>query len=341
MSGRSRSYSASCALFTKAWWKGQPASLPELPIQYSDFAVWQRDWLQGKVFEQQLSFWKDQLSGNPRSVELPTDRPRRSTSSPRGAVQLHALGKELSHRIKEFADREGVTMFILLLAAFKALLYRYTQQEDIIVGSPVAGRTRVETEDLIGFFVNTLPLRTKISGDPTFLELLGKVREAALSAYSHQDLPFEKLVEALHPERSLNQTPFVSVMFLIQNEAEEVKLPNLQIEFLERATDTAKFDLTLGVSETDKGLVTGVEYNTDLFDASTIVRFLQHYETLLQGIVAQPTLRLSELPLLSEAERKSLVQRNSTRNRFGARTVPARMVCGAGGAHPRSNRGEL
>jgi amino acid adenylation domain-containing protein len=295
--------------FYQGYVESKPVSLPEPPIQYVDYALWQREWLRSKAFEKQLGFWKDQLGGNPPALELPTDHPRRSGASFPGAVETRVLGSKLWEELKELTNREGVTLFMTLLAAFNALLYRYTQQEDIIVGSPMAGRNRMETEDLIGFFVNTLPLRTRISGNPTFRELLAQVREVALGAYSHQDLPFDKLVEALQPERSPTQTPFVKVMFLTQNEAEEVRLPNLRIEFLERGTDTAKFDLTLGVQETDTGLVAGIEYDTGLFEAATIRRMLQQYETLLRGIVADPGRRLSELPLLAETERHQILER--------------------------------
>ncbi len=295
------------AIFYAGSVEGKPVSLPELPIQYGDYAAWQQDWLQREAYQNQLRFWTEQLSGNPAAVELPTDRPRRSKPSLRGANQKHPLGKELSEAIRQLAQREDATLFMLLLAAFYILVHRYTHQEDLIVGSPVAGRNRVETEDLIGFFVNTLPLRTRLSGDLSFRELLGRVREVALGAYSHQDLPFEKLVEVLQPERAANQTPFVSVVFLMQHGIEEFELPGLEIEFLDLGTDTAKFDLTLGVYETPDGLSAGVEYSTDLFDAPTITRLLQHYESLLQGIVADPNRPLSELPLLSEDERRQLL----------------------------------
>jgi amino acid adenylation domain-containing protein len=295
------------AAFYKALVEGKPVSLSELPIQYGDYAVWQREWLAGELYEKQLSFWKEQLRGNPSAVELPTDHPRNSNPTSRGACQGRELGQELGQALKELAQREGVTLFMVLLAAFKTLLYRYTQQEDIIVGSPLAGRTRMETENLIGFFVNTVPLRTRISGDPTFLELLAQVREVALGAYSHQDLPFEKLVQELHPERLLNQTPFIKVMFLTQSDMAGMRFPGMLVKFMNIATGTAKFDLSLGVEETDEGLLAGMEYKTDLFEPATITRMLQQFESLLQGIVAQPTQHLSELPLLSEAERRQLL----------------------------------
>ncbi|MDB6110672.1 MAG: amino acid adenylation protein, partial [Pedosphaera sp.] len=304
--------------FYAAFLSGTPASLPELPIQYGDYAVWQREWLGSERFQKQLSFWKEQLRGNPPALELPTDHPRSSTPTSRGAGRWRALGTELTNSLKELAVRERVTLFMMLLAAFKALLYRYTQQEDIIVGTPMAGRTRMETEGLIGFFVNTLPLRTRLSGDLSFLELLKQVREVALGAYSHQDLPFEKLVQELHPERSAGQMPFMKVLFMARTgTSKNVKFPGLTIEFLGIGTETAKFDITLGVQETDQGLMAGVEYNADLFEDATMARMLEHYDVLLRGVVARPTQRLGELPLLSEAERQQLlVEWNNTQAEY-------------------------
>ena len=200
------------------------------------------------------------------AVELPADHPRSSTPAARGAGRWRALGAELTGSLKQLARRERATLFMLLLAAFKTLLYRYTQQEDIIVGSPMAGRTRMETEGLIGFFVNILPLRTRLSGNLSFLELLTQVREVALGAYSHQDLPFEKLVQELHPERAAGQMPFMRVLFMARTGiARNVEFPGLTVEFLGLGTETAKFDVTLGVQETAQGLVAGIEYSADLF----------------------------------------------------------------------------
>jgi amino acid adenylation domain-containing protein len=306
------------AAFYAGFVAGKPVSLPELPIQYSDYAVWQRDWLQGELCEKQLGFWREQLRGNPSAVELPTDHPRTSTPTSRGAGRCRALGQDLSAALKQLANRERATLFMVLLAAFKVLLYRYTRQEDIIVGSPMAGRTRMETEGLIGFFVNTLPLRARLSGDLSFLELLAQVREVALGAYSHQDVPFERLVQELHPERAAGQTPFMKVLFLARTGiSKSVEFPGLKTEFLGMGTDTAKFDLTLGVQETEHGLVAGIEYSADLFDDATIARLLEHYEVLLQGIVTQPARRISELPLLGETERRQLlVEWNDTQTGY-------------------------
>ena len=323
--------------------EGKPATVPELPIQYSDYALWQREWVQSEGFQKQLRFWKEQLSGNPPPVELPTDHPRRAKSISRGAGQWRRLRPELTEELKQLAGRERATLFMVLLAAFKALLWRYTRQEDIIVGSPMAGRTRMETEGLIGFFVNAMPLRTRITGTPTFRELLAQVREVALGAYSNQDLPFEKLVAELHPDRELDHMPYMRVMFMFQNLLPDaVHLPGLEVQFIGMGTDTAKFDLTLGVHETGEGLVVGTEYDADLFDGPTIARLLEHYEILLQGIVAQPTRRLSELPLLSEAERHQLlVEWNNTRTEYPRKPLRARLIRGAGGENSRPRCGRL
>ncbi|HWI59618.1 MAG TPA: amino acid adenylation domain-containing protein, partial [Bacillota bacterium] len=285
-----------------------PVTLLELPIQYADYAVWQRDWLQGPVLEQHLAFWRAQLGGNPPITELPTDRPRRPAPSFRGGNQARALSRELSKALQQLANAQQSTLFMVLLAAFKALLYRYTQQEDIIIGSPIAGRNRVETEGLVGFFVNTLPLRTRLEGNLTFEQLLARVREGTLGAYAHQDLPFEKLVEELQPERSLDHMPFAKLMFVVQNSLlEEMQWDGVKVQFLEVESDTAKFDATLVWQETSRGLVARVEYNSDLFEPATIGRLLQHLEMLLKGIVANPKQRLAELPLLTEAERQQLL----------------------------------
>jgi len=295
--------------------QGNPARLPALPIQYSDYAGWQRERL--PVLAQQLSFWKEQLSGNPPVLELPSDRPRRPWPTFRGRSEALVLGGELSSKVKQLANRNKVTLFMVLLAAFKTLLHRYTQQEDILVASPIAGRDRVETEGLIGFFVNTLILRTKVEADTTFEELLKRVREVTLGACAHQDLPFEKLVEELHPERSLNHLPFTKVMFAVQNEVlEAMKWPGLGIEFMEVESDTAKFEITFIVQESSGGLAARIEYNTDLFNVSTIRQLLHHYQSLLEGIVSDARRPLWKLPLVTETERKQITEWNRTASKY-------------------------
>ncbi len=292
----------------KAFCAGRPSPLPELPIQYADFAVWQRQWLQGEVLEKQLSYWKQQLDGAPVVVELPTDRPRPARQTYRGARQSIMLSKQVSEALKVLSQQEGVTLFMVLLAAFGTLLYRYTGQEDILVGSPIAGRNQLETEGLIGFFVNTLAMRTYLGGNPTFRELLVRVRQVALGAYSHQDLPFEKLVEELQPERDPSRSPLVQVMFVLQNAPKStLGFSGLMLNFQDIDIGTAKFDLTLELQENKEGLRGWFEYNTDLFDAGTVHRMVGHFQTLLESIPQDPEQKLSQLPLLTAAQRHQLL----------------------------------
>ncbi len=299
---------------------GRP-SLPALPVQYADFSVWQQEWLspkgdveQGEVLETQLAYWKRQLSGSSPMLELPADRPRPSVQSFCGATYPFTFPKRLSEGIKTLAQQQGGTLFMVLLAAFQTLLHRYTGQDDICVGTPIANRNRAEIEGLIGFFVNTLVMRADFSGDPCFRELLKQVREMALGAYAHQDLPFEKLVDALQPERDMSHTPLFQVMFVLQNAPTQVlELQGLTLSPMRLDTGVATFDLTLTVEEEADGLDCAFEYNTDLFDATTIVRMTGHFQTLLEGIVANPDQRISMLPLLTEAERQQvLVEWNTT-----------------------------
>jgi len=293
-----------------AFSQGNPSPLPQLPIQYADFAYWQRQWLQGEILASQLAYWKQQLGDRlPLPIlQLPTDHSRSAIQTFRGATQSFELSPTLSQALKVLSQREGVTLFMTLLAAFKTLLYRYSGQEDILVGSPIANRNRAEIEGLIGFFVNTLVLRTVLSGNLSFKTLLGRVREVALGAYTHQDLPFEKLVEELQPERDLSHTALFQVMFILQNAPmASLDLPGLTLRPLDIGSGTAKFDLTLYMMDTEQGLLGALEYNTDLFDACTITRMLGHFSTLLEGIVANPEERLSDLPILTEYERHQLL----------------------------------
>ncbi len=305
----------------QAFSKGDPSPLPELPIQYADYAAWQRDWLRGEALEKQLSYWRQQLSGELPILELPVDRPRPAVQTFRGGErQFVILPKSLSEALEALSRQEGGTLFMTMLAAFKTLLSRYTNQEDIIVGSPIANRNRAEIEGLIGFFVNTLVLRTELSGDPTFRELLGRVRETTLGAYEHQDVPFEKLVEELRPERDLSHAPLFQVMFALQNApGKALELEGLTLHPLRIDHGTSKFDLTLFMWTEGEGLRATVEYSTDLFDASTIKRMLGHFRVLLDAVVANPDQRLSELPLLTAAERRQLlVEWNSTQAEYPA-----------------------
>ena len=304
------------AIYT-AFVNNQPSPLPELPIQYADFADWQREWLQGEVLETQQRYWKQQLDNLPL-LNLPTDQPRPATPTYQGATQFLELPKNLSQELDALSQRQGVTLFITLLAAFQTLLYRYTQQEDIVVGSAIANRNRCEIEGLIGFFVNSLVLRTNLSGNPTFLELLHRVREVALGAYAHQDLPFEKLVEELHPERSLSHHPLFQVAFSLQNTPiNALELPGLTLSWLDFDNTSAKFDLEFHLWESPEGLRGQVIYSSDLFDDARITRMLAHFQTLLESLVANPQQRLSDLQLLTESERHQLlVEWNDTQANY-------------------------
>jgi amino acid adenylation domain-containing protein len=287
---------------------GRPSPLPELPIQYTDFAAWQREWLQGERLEEQLSYWRTQLADAPPLLELPTDRPRPPVQSYKGAHETLILSEPLSRSLKELSRREGATLFMTLLSAFSALLYRYSGQRDILIGTPIANRNRAETESLIGFFVNTLVLRVRFSAEMTFRELMGQVRETALEAYAHQDLPFEKLVEELQPERTLSHSPLFQVMLDLQNAPmRDMELQGLRLTPLPFDSQMAKFDLTLTAGETDGRLSGLLEYNTDLFDAATIKRMMAHFERLLKAAVSDPDEQISRLPLLSDAERKQIL----------------------------------
>ncbi|MEG4345120.1 amino acid adenylation domain-containing protein [Microcoleus sp. A003_D6] len=291
-----------------AFYSGESPSLPELPIQYADFALWQRQWLTGEILQTQLNYWKQQLLEAPALLELPTDRPRPAVQTFRGAHQSFAISQELSLALVSYSKRKEVTLFMLLVAAFQTLLYRYTGQDDIVLGTPLANRNRQEIEGIIGFFVNTLVLRTDLSGNPTFEQLLNRVQEMALQAYTHQDLPFEQLVEVLHPTRDLSYTPLFQVMFALEDASvPSIELPELTVSSYPVEIGTAKFDLTLSMENRADGLVAEWEYNTDLFDADTIARMTQHLQTFLKGIVANPQQKISELPLLIPIEQQQLL----------------------------------
>ncbi|HEX3131499.1 MAG TPA: amino acid adenylation domain-containing protein, partial [Thermoanaerobaculia bacterium] len=288
------------------------ASLPGLPVQYADFAAWQRQWLRGEVLERQLGWWREHLAGAPPVLELPADRPRPPAPSGRGGrfpVALPAALLDGRDGVQTLARRCGATPFMVLLAAFQALLGRLADRDDVPVGTPIAGRGRSETEGMIGFFVNTLVLRADLSGNPAFQDLLGRTREILLGAYAHQDLPFEKLVEELHPERSLAHSPLFQVMFILQNApVESLDLPGVTVTPAIPDTGTAKFDLRLALTETAEGLAGSVLYNLDLFDEATAKRLAGHYERLLAAAVADPAAHLSDLPLLGEAEVQHLLR---------------------------------
>ncbi|MBW4508480.1 MAG: amino acid adenylation domain-containing protein [Scytonematopsis contorta HA4267-MV1] len=292
----------------EAFCAGKPSPLPPLPIQYADFAYWQREWLSGDVLIKQLNYWKQQLAGVPPLLELPTDRPRPSVQTERGSFEEFELSQELTNKLKALSQESGVTLFMTLLAGFVTLLSRYSGQEDIVVGSLIANRNRSAIESLIGFFVNVLALRTELQGNPTFLELLERVQKMTLAAYDHQDLPFEKLVEELQPERSLSHAPLYQVMFVLQNASnQELELPGLTISPFEIGDVMAKDDLLLSMEETDTGLKGGLVYKSDLFDAATIQRMVAHFQNLLDSIVANPQQQIHQLPLLNPTEQNQLL----------------------------------
>src|SRR6185312_770598 len=291
-----------------AFVEGLPSSLPDLPVQYADFAAWQRSWLRGEVLESQLGWWRERLAGAPAVIELPADRPRPPVQRARGGRQAYGLPLALSQGLQALVRAEGATLFMALLAGFQGLLARTTGAEDLPVGTPIANRNRAEVENLIGFFVNTLVLRGDLAGDPSFRELLGRSREAALGAYAHQDVPFEKLVEELRPERDLSHAPLFQAMVILQNaHREALELPGLTVELFGTDSGAAKFDLRLALVETSEGLTGSLVYNRDLFDEATVARLGGYLETLLAAAVASPELPLSALPLLGEAERRQLL----------------------------------
>jgi amino acid adenylation domain-containing protein/non-ribosomal peptide synthase protein (TIGR01720 family) len=305
---------------------GDPSPLSELPIQYPDFAIWQRSWLAGETLDKQLAYWKRKLAGAPPVLELPTDRPRPAAQSFRGARVSHQLPESLTDAIRALSRREGTTLFMTLLAGFQALLQRYSHQNDILVGTPVANRTRTETEGMIGLFVNTLVMRTDLSGDPSFRELLRRVRETSLGSFAHQDMPFEKLVEEMAPERRLSHTPLFQVMFVLQN-AQTTRKPfrsvpaagvpsqKLKLKGMPIDSGAAKFDLTLSVIDTKSSLLATLTYSVDLFEEGTAQRMLGHLEMMLEAATAEPSQPLSSLPLLTALESNQLLHEWNQTNR--------------------------
>jgi len=329
----------------RAFVAGAPSPLRELPLQYADFAVWQRQWLRGEVLEEQLRYWKGHLTGAPPVLEMPADRPRPAVESHRGGRRWLTLPREVAARLATESRRLEVTPFMALLAAFGTLLRRYSGEEDLVVGTPIANRSRHELEELIGFFANTLALRVNAAGDPAFADLAHRVREAALGAYAHQDLPFERLVDELQPERNLGHSPVFQVMFILQNAPPPVlELGGLTFSSLEVEEGRAQFDLSLALMESGDDMLARLEYSSDLFDAATAERMLGHFGVLVAAALAAPRARLSSLSLLSEAERRELlVTWNDTRMDFpgeltlpelfeaAARRDPAAMAVSAGG----------
>ncbi|MGI8500285.1 MAG: amino acid adenylation domain-containing protein [Hassallia sp.] len=303
-------YQELAALY-QAFCNGGVSPLPELPIQYADFALWQRQSLNDQERSHHLTYWKQQLKDAPPILNLPTDYPRPAHQSFRGARATIIIPQAIAHALKSLSQQENVTLFMVLLAAFKTLLYRYTGQTDLLIGTPIANRTQIETENLLGCFVNSLVLRTDLSNEPSFRELLARVRETALAAYAHQDLPFEQLVKELQPKRTLSHTPLFQVMCVFQDAPlSALKLPGLTLTPLMIDSGTAKFDLTLYLEDTKQELIGFLEYNSDLFHADTINRMVGHFQTLLEGIVANPDQCIAKLPLLTKQEHNQLVANN-------------------------------
>ncbi|GHO82466.1 non-ribosomal peptide synthetase/type I polyketide synthase [Dictyobacter formicarum] len=306
---------------------GENLRLPELPVQYADFALWQRQWLQGEILDAQSAYWLQHLAGAPTHLELPTDRPRPAIQTYRGGHQAIFISDAITQALENLSQEQGCTLFMIVLTAFLTLLFRYSGQEDIVIGTPVAGRNTVELEGLIGFFANTLALRTDLSDNPTFLELLQRVRKVALGAYTHQDLPFEKLVEIVQPERSLSHSPLFQVMFTLQDDPNMAKESTwLAPAELEIETETAKFDLNLFLNHGRHGLEGVIEYNTDLFDRATITSLVDHWHTLLKGIIDTPHERLASLPVMSEQEQQLLLNKLAQNRTYDVESHPPRQI---------------
>lgn len=295
----------------KAFTAAEPVALPDLPIQYPDYSSWQRRWFAGQLYESQLSYWKKQFETLPSVLELPTDHQRPNVQASRAfrsSRHTVVLSKQITADLKVLSQKQGATLFMTLLTAYEILCFRYTGEEDIVVGTPIAGRQMPETENLIGLFINTLPMRTNLGGHPSFLEALGRVKATALGAYAHQDFPFERLVKEIQPERTLAHNPLFQVMFVLQNEeSHPLQLPGLSTEHFRVDHSMANFDLTLDIVERDGQLVCMFEANADLFEPDTIERLTGHFQTLLAGIVENPGQGISALPLLSDVERQQLL----------------------------------
>jgi len=283
------------ATLYEAYTQGRPSPLPELPIHYADFAAWQREWMRGQAFKSQLAYWRRQLANAPSIVAFPTDKPRPAALSQRGAREYLTFPTQLYERLKELSRAEGVTLYVTLLAAYMTLLHRYTRLEDVVVGSPIAGRSRIETEGVIGFFANTFVIRASLAGNPSFRELIGRVRDVTLQAYSNQDVPFDKVVEELRPKRRLSHTSLFQLSFSLQTTFERLQVPGLTLSRIPIDNGTAMFELVLNMQETEQGLGGTLEYSTDLFHADTVKRLLRNYEAILEAVVANPESSLNEI----------------------------------------------
>ncbi len=311
------------AALYNAFSTGKPSPLPPLPIQYADFAVWQQEWLKDQVLEEHLRFWREYLGENPPVLELPTDHPRPAMQTFNGRSLRYDLPADLSRKIVDFTRKQNATLFMTLLAAFQALLHRYTRQQKILVGSPIANRNRSEIENLIGFFVNTLVFKAEFEHDLDFKGLLKQVRENTLKAYSHQDLPFEKMVEVLQPDRDMSHSPIFQVAFILQNApTERIQLKGMTFEPVQPENPTSKYDLTLYTAETEEGIACFWEYNTDLFEEATIRRMMEHFENMLRQAVENPTQKIDYLDYLTSQEKKWLFREwNHTARPYPADTT--------------------
>ena len=286
----------------------QPSPIPSFPVQYADYANWQRHQFQGEALEHQLSYWKRQLASAPASIDLPTDRPRPAQQTFHGATRTTSISKTLLDQLQDLSRRHNTTLFMTMLAAFNVLLSRYSCQEDLVLGTPIAGRNRPELENLIGVFVNTLVLRCDLSGDPTFVDVLARVRATAMDAYANQDVPFERLVEELKPERDMSRNPLFQVMFILQNmPRDKWQMTGLTVAPFQSDNTTEKFDLTVNLVERPNELKATFSYNTALFDEATIARMLGHFETLLAEVAVDPAQRISDIPLLSSQEESQVL----------------------------------
>ena len=306
----------------KAFSQGEASPLPSLPIQYADFARWQHQWMEGDRLEEHLAYWKRQLGGASNVLKLPADKPQPEALSYDGARQSIVLPKGRTELVKAFCKREKVTLFTTLLAAFKVLLHFYSGQRDILVGTPAVNRSRRETEDLIGFFINTIVLRTDLSGNPTFLQLLGRVREVALGAYAHQDLPFDKVVKVLQPARTLEQTPLFQVAFLVHNAPlPPIEVPGLSVSQVEIGPIKMPYAMVMHATDSAQGLILAVEYKTDLFSPAAISRVLTHYEEVLNSVTARPEVTLRELgDALAIVDKHQQVETNRALSEIRLRT---------------------
>ncbi|MET9447111.1 amino acid adenylation domain-containing protein [Streptomyces cinerochromogenes] len=321
----------------EAYAEGRPSPLEPLPVQYADYAEWQRQWLDDEVQERQIGYWTQRLDGVDARLTFPADRPRPRTKTYHGAHERFSCPPDLMRRLQELSERHDVTLYMTLLAVYLIALHRYTGHTDLAVGTPVAGRNRLETESLIGFFANTLVMRNDLAGDPTFAELLARVRKTALEAYDHQDVPFEAVVDALRPERSLSHSPVFQTMFVLQERQtqRDVRLGELEVSLVEFDFDITKFDVTLDLRETPDGLIGAVEYNTSLFERATVQRFVGHYTQLLAAVADGPGERISRLGMLDAAERHQVLEAwNDTRRPYSDDRCLHELVEQAVARHP-------